>query len=606
MPTRRAIPTARELHEWGEPASTVAARLLDEPGPADWAVSVLWRAAAESSRAGEFDRASALLRRALRAMPPTIDRERVRTVIELGRIEAASGHDGARGRWETAADQLRELDPSDRVSALVDLGEATYSAGLLTDARAHFEQAYQLCDEHCDPPLVDDETAARMIAGLSTASLLTGHRHRGAESRLRSIVRSTPRYPDLPTRALMASAAGEVALGVDLPAELVHRLIDGALGDEPLPPDVLRPVFEPLSAALSLTGRPDAAVELLDARLEIARSRNDLISHVSLLPLRAHAHLLADRLERARNDALDAIELIEAHPGATRLAEAPARYALSTALVELDELEEAATVCDVPDHRQRWGSTPMHGWFLDGLARVRSSQHRHEDAMGAWRDAARSFTLVGGGGVICEWRDGLARSLVAIGDRPAAQQLAAEHVAVATAFGDARIRAIAEGTAAAADADHLAAADRLGAAIAVLPSGSAELTRCRLGFERGARLRRAGLRRSARDQLAASLAIASRLGARRLARLIDDELIAAGASRSRSAGPGQGHVLTPTERRTAEMAASGLGNVEIARRRSVSRKTVESQLSSVYRKLGIDDRSQLRCALTPESAGTTV
>ncbi|MEZ5267822.1 MAG: hypothetical protein R2789_04360 [Microthrixaceae bacterium] len=33
----------------------------------------------------------------------------------------------------------------------------------------------------------------------------------------------------------MASAAGEVALGVDLPAELVHRLIDGALGDEPPP-----------------------------------------------------------------------------------------------------------------------------------------------------------------------------------------------------------------------------------------------------------------------------------------------------------------------------------------------------------------------------------
>ena len=104
MPTRRAIPTARELHEWGEPASTVAARLLDEPGPADWAVSVLWRAAEESSCAGEFDRASALLRRALRAMQDGLARE---PTSYLGLPNVFDQERGVR-RLRTALAELRQ------------------------------------------------------------------------------------------------------------------------------------------------------------------------------------------------------------------------------------------------------------------------------------------------------------------------------------------------------------------------------------------------------------------------------------------------------------------------------------------------------------------
>ena len=580
----------------------VAGRLLEEQGADGWAVGVLQRAADESARAGDFERAAALLRRALRAMPPTIDAERVATVIELGRIEAASGLEGAACRWRTAADQMRALEPVDRVSALVDLGESTYAAGLLPEARGHFEQAYELCAGVSCRLQVDDETTARMFAGLSTVSLLTGYRHLGVQSRLQVLAHSMPRYPDLPTRALMASAAGEVALGVDMPADLVHRLIEGALGEEPLPSAVLRPVFEPLSAALSLTGRPDKAVELLDAQLAVARSRNDVVSHVSLLPLRAHAHLLADHLEAARSDALDTIELIDTHPSASRLAEAPARYVLSTALVELDEPDLAEAACDVPDHRDRWADTPMHGWFLDGVAKMHASRHRHDEAIRAWREAARSFTLAGGRGVVCEWRDGLARSLLAVGDTEAASELAQEHLEVARSFGNPRIRALAQSTVAAVETDHEHAADLLGEAIDEASRGSSELTLCRLGFERGARLRRAGRRRAARDQLTTSMVIASRLGALRLVRLLEQELAAAGANPLRSPGPFNGHELTPSELHTAELAAIGLNNLEISRRRSVSRKTVESQLSSVYRKLGIGDRSQLLDALGSSSA----
>ena len=51
--------------------------------------------------------------------------------------------------------------------------------------------------------------------------------------------------------------------------------------------------------------------------------------------------------------------------------------------------------------------------------------------------------------------------------------------------------------------------------------------------------------------------------------------------------------LTPGERRAAERAAAGLSNKEISVELHVSVKTVESNLSNAYRKLGIRSRSQL-------------
>ena len=51
--------------------------------------------------------------------------------------------------------------------------------------------------------------------------------------------------------------------------------------------------------------------------------------------------------------------------------------------------------------------------------------------------------------------------------------------------------------------------------------------------------------------------------------------------------------LTGTELRVAERAAAGLSNRDIAAELFVSTKTVETHLSSAYRKLGIRSRAQL-------------
>ena len=60
-----------------------------------------------------------------------------------------------------------------------------------------------------------------------------------------------------------------------------------------------------------------------------------------------------------------------------------------------------------------------------------------------------------------------------------------------------------------------------------------------------------------------------------------------------------GTELTPSEQRVAEQAAAGLSNRDIAAALFMSRKTVEMNLSRVYRKLGIRSRAQLHARLDP-------
>ena len=74
------------------------------------------------------------------------------------------------------------------------------------------------------------------------------------------------------------------------------------------------------------------------------------------------------------------------------------------------------------------------------------------------------------------------------------------------------------------------------------------------------------------------------------------ELRRAGARPRRRALRGP-DALTPSERRTAELAASGLSNHEIAERSFVTVRTVEFHLQNAYRKLGINSRNELTAAL---------
>ena len=102
--------------------------------------------------------------------------------------------------------------------------------------------------------------------------------------------------------------------------------------------------------------------------------------------------------------------------------------------------------------------------------------------------------------------------------------------------------------------------------------------------------RRLKRRAAARASLERSLAICERLGARLWIELVRAELARLGPRVERGE-------LTATERRIAELAATGSTNVEIGAQLSISRRTVESNLARTYSKLGIRSRAQLAMAL---------
>jgi DNA-binding NarL/FixJ family response regulator len=82
-----------------------------------------------------------------------------------------------------------------------------------------------------------------------------------------------------------------------------------------------------------------------------------------------------------------------------------------------------------------------------------------------------------------------------------------------------------------------------------------------------------------------------------LAAAARQELRALGLRPRRPAVTGPG-ALTPTERRVAELAASGLTNRQAAEALFVTVKTVETHLARVYQKLGIATRGELAARIS--------
>jgi DNA-binding CsgD family transcriptional regulator len=115
--------------------------------------------------------------------------------------------------------------------------------------------------------------------------------------------------------------------------------------------------------------------------------------------------------------------------------------------------------------------------------------------------------------------------------------------------------------------------------------------RARTLYAYGAYLRRRRRKAAAREVLDEAASLFRQLGARAWSARADEELARIGgraATRS---------TLTPTERRIAERVASGRTNVEVARELFVSPKTVEWNLSKIYRKLMVRSRAELAAKL---------
>jgi DNA-binding CsgD family transcriptional regulator len=116
--------------------------------------------------------------------------------------------------------------------------------------------------------------------------------------------------------------------------------------------------------------------------------------------------------------------------------------------------------------------------------------------------------------------------------------------------------------------------------------------RARTKLVYGERLRRAGRRVEAREQLRSALDTFDRLGATLWSKRASTELRASGERlRRREEQPAQ--ELTPQELQVALMVARGGTNREVAAQLFLSTKTIEFHLRNIYRKLGLRSRTEL-------------
>ena len=555
----------------GARSTRVGAHLMrGEPAGDPAVVALLRDAAREALGDGAPDTAVRLLRRALSEPPEGELRGGV--LGELGEAEALA-------RDPAAPEHLSEAlalvgDPVARVRLTCALSELLLWDGRPADAHALDMRTL----EELGPDAPAALRAVLETVGASAASVDA------------SLVRGIePRLPALRELARAAGPAGRGLLVFDACWQALHGQHGGgwrALLDEGL--DGGRLVAEELSGpqvARYAIGALVLADEGRRAREQIATVRADTVSRGSInaqlggLTWGALLTLREGEMERADAEARAALELAQHHRVAW--AQVWLRAILAEALLERDALSAAdAMLADLP--AQVASPTVASAHALLVLGRLRLEEARTAEAVGALRAAGRRV-IVDNPNVL-PWRSTLALALGAA-EPDAARTMAGEELDRARWLGQPR------GLGVALRACGLlcrgdAGVALLTEAVDALRSSPARLELARALYDLGAAQRRGGQRSAAREPLREALSLAQDCGASLLGGRVHEELAATGVHlrRDQLSGP---EALTPSERRVAELAASGLTNREISQALFVTVKTVGTHLGHIYDKLDL-------------------
>ena len=293
-----------------------------------------------------------------------------------------------------------------------------------------------------------------------------------------------------------------------------------------------------------------------------------------------------DLLECGRS----AVELLTAH-GLHFIA--PYAYSfLGEALIEQGELEQAAALLERADLGPMRGSAP-EARFLHTRARVSLARGDHQAALADLR-ACESQNAWFQNPNALSFRSTLALTLDP-SSREEALELVDLELEQARRVGQARAIGVAlrvRGLLCKGEEQI----SLLTQAVTALEACPSKLEQARALTDLGAALRRASRRSEAKPLLARALDLAAGCGARALATRAREELVTAGARPRRERLSGV-EALTASERRVAQMAATGMTNREIAQALFVTMKAVALHLTHVYEKLDIAGRSQLPGAL---------
>jgi DNA-binding CsgD family transcriptional regulator len=564
----------------------IAAQIAEAEPVGDPArVELLRRVAADALARGAPDAAAASLGRAL-AEPPPAD-SRAEALLELGSVEYRLARPEAVEHLTAAVDLIQ--DPGLLAGAVRWLGLALTMAGDSDRAIEAIEPVIGLVEPQ------DRELALLLEAELAA------HAQEASVERRAPAARRLERYADLrgatpAERLVLASLAFERARASEssgvAAGHLERALAEGRLVAEQ-DVDVAGP-FYLLLVGLLATDALDVADACLEQALADARDRASIPAQAFLIEFRGWVSLRRGDVARAETDAQTALELLTAHD--IQLGRAFALGLLVEALIEDGEVEAA----DVALRTSGLGDEIPPGMAMNDLLEARGllriAQGRTREGLDDLLEFGRRDELWGGANPLASrWRSRAALAFAALGDGDEARRTAMDDLERARRWGAASGIGVALRASALVDAGA-ASVDRLCEAAEVLAHSPARLEHARALTDLGAALRRANRRSEARSPLDEALTLARRCGAHALVQRASTELRAAGGWPSE---PERGGVqqLTASERRVAEMAADGHSNPEIAQALFVTRKTVETHLGHVYRKLGIAGRGELRQAL---------
>ncbi len=565
------LAAANILNGEGTTPARVAAHLMAAPPTADpWVAGQLVAAGRIAIDGGAAAEGAAMLERALIEPPPADQRPGI--LFALARAESMLLRPGAKARYEEVI--MLSPDPALRAEAGAILAQTAVMTSeldlmrgamqaALNDARGANRElelrmravagnAMWLSEEAREPVLLElDSDAQQMTGGTQGECLVLGM---AAMNRLTS--------DDDPAVAIaLAERAVEPGL---LPGD------DGDFVSSPIGSTVM---------TLLACDRLEPAARLLAAWHEGSVSRGSLLGQTSCLALRCNAGWLAGELAESEADGRAAAALLPELTGVIVLY----HTYLARTLVDRGRLDEAQAV--LQHHAASSVGRVLHTVVNAQLLQARDA---HRDAAAAALELADSPQADRGMSCVLGWRLLAAVSLDVTGDQARARELLRDQRQVTEHWRLPRAVGMLE------RAEGLVESDpgKLERAAATLSGSPARLELARTLIDLGAMRRRMKERASAREALRVGLDIATRCAADGLMARAVEELAASGARPRRLMLSGV-DALTASERRVARLAAEGRSNPEIAQLLYVSRKTVETHLGSVYRKLDVSSREAL-------------
>lgn len=383
--------------------------------------------------------------------------------------------------------------------------------------------------------------------------------------------------------ATLAAAAGQAAIGEAVDVDAAIDVADTT----PLEGGVVNELIH----LLWYTGHP-RGVEWTERAIDAATAAGDAVLELNAQLFQANMLVPRGDWQRAEDRVWQVLR--HGYPDASE------RALLGFLLAATGRTEQARTVwgeiVSAELTRGRTNVVMVQAWKAMGAWAIgaddAADQLQHADVL------ARSIGLHAPR--VIAFRRDLVEALIAAGRRDEAHaalermRADADRNLLANAAADADA---AEALLVADDGDDDRAAQLIAQAVKTHDHAGERYELARSLLSAGRLARRAGRRLDARRDLEAAVELFTSFGAQPWTARCHAELQRIGGRPRRSTA------LTDTERAIAEHAAAGKSNAEIAAEMFVSVRTVESNLSRAYRKLGVRSRVQLAAGMREDIAG---